>query len=52
MGSYDSSFGEATIREAWNSSLAAGVNLFDTAEMYGGGESERLIGKLRIWQHG
>ena len=46
MGSYDSSFGEATIREAWNSSLAAGVNLFDTAEMYGGGESESLIGKL------
>ena len=34
------------IREAWEASIAAGVVLFDTAEVYGGGESERIIGRL------
>ena len=33
---------ERTVREA----LDAGINLFDTAEMYGNGESERLLGKI------
>jgi aryl-alcohol dehydrogenase-like predicted oxidoreductase len=46
MGGYDASFTEATIEEAWQACIAAGVVLFDTAEVYGGGESERIIGRL------
>jgi aryl-alcohol dehydrogenase-like predicted oxidoreductase len=46
MGGYDSSYGEVTIREAWQACIEAGVVLFDTAEVYGGGESERIIGRL------
>ena len=46
MGGYDTSLTEATIREAWEASIDAGVVLFDTAEVYGDGESERIIGRL------
>lgn len=46
MGGYDATLTEATIREAWDASHEAGVTLFDTAEVYGGGESERIIGRL------
>ena len=46
MGGYDSSYSEETIRDAWDASIEAGVVLFDTAEIYGGGESERIIGRL------
>ncbi len=46
MGGYDQSYTEDTILEAWQASIAAGVVLFDTAEVYGGGESERIIGRL------
>lgn len=46
MGSYDSSLTEDTIREAWEASIDAGATFFDTAEVYGDGESERIIGRL------
>jgi aryl-alcohol dehydrogenase-like predicted oxidoreductase len=46
MGGYDQSLTETSIREAWEASIDAGVVLFDTAEIYGGGESERIIGRL------
>jgi aryl-alcohol dehydrogenase-like predicted oxidoreductase len=46
MGGYDTSYSEATIQDAWQACLEAGVVLFDTAEVYGGGESERIIGRL------
>jgi aryl-alcohol dehydrogenase-like predicted oxidoreductase len=46
MGGYDSALTESTIRDAWEASIEAGVVLFDTAEVYGGGESERIIGRL------
>ena len=46
MGGYDTSLSEATIREAWQTSIDAGATFFDTAEVYGGGESERIIGRL------
>lgn len=46
MGGYDTALSEATIAEAWEASLEAGLNFFDTAEVYGAGESERIIGKL------
>ncbi|HXR55117.1 MAG TPA: aldo/keto reductase [Acidimicrobiales bacterium] len=47
MGGYDSDLTVGSIEEAWNASIDAGVTLFDTAEIYGGGESERIIGDLR-----
>jgi aryl-alcohol dehydrogenase-like predicted oxidoreductase len=46
MGGYDTSYSEETILDAWQACLEAGVVLFDTAEVYGGGESERIIGRL------
>ncbi|HMQ27270.1 MAG TPA: aldo/keto reductase [Acidimicrobiales bacterium] len=46
MGGYDAALSEATIGEAFEASIDAGVTLFDTAEVYGGGESERIIGRL------
>jgi aryl-alcohol dehydrogenase-like predicted oxidoreductase len=47
MGGYDTHLTRSSIEEAWNASVDAGVTLFDTAEVYGGGESERIIGTLR-----
>jgi len=46
MGGYDAALTESTIADAWEASLDAGVTLFDTAEVYGDGESERIIGRL------
>ena len=46
MGGYDSALTEATIREAWDRTLQNGPTLIDTAEVYGSGESERIIGRL------
>jgi aryl-alcohol dehydrogenase-like predicted oxidoreductase len=47
MGGYDTDLTKASIEEAWDASIDAGVTFFDTAEVYGGGESERIIGELR-----
>ncbi len=46
MGGYDSALTESTIAEAWDASVVAGATFFDTAEVYGKGESERIIGRL------
>ena len=46
MGGYDADLTDDTIRDAWEASIDAGVTFFDTAEVYGGGESERIIGSL------
>lgn len=46
MGGYDAALTEDAITQAWNTSIDAGVELFDTAEVYGDGESERIIGRL------
>jgi aryl-alcohol dehydrogenase-like predicted oxidoreductase len=46
MGGYDASLTRQSIQEAWDASIDAGVTLFDTAEVYGRGESERIIGQL------
>ena len=43
---YGKSFGEDDVRAAFRSSLAVGVTMFDTAELYGRGESERILGRL------
>ncbi len=46
MGGYDTGLTRASIEEAWDATLAAGITFFDTAEVYGKGESERIIGSL------
>lgn len=46
MGGYDDSLTEETIAGAFDASLDGGLALFDTAEVYGSGESERIIGRL------
>ncbi len=46
MHAYDRSYNFDTIREAYQTSVAAGVTFLDTAEGYGNGESERIIGRL------
>ncbi|HWJ63268.1 MAG TPA: aldo/keto reductase, partial [Acidimicrobiales bacterium] len=45
-GTYDAATSGDTIREAWAASIDAGATFFDTAEVYGDGESERIIGGL------
>lgn len=46
MNGYDRGYNFETIREAYQASIAAGVTFLDTAEGYGAGESERIIGRL------
>lgn len=43
---YGSNYGEKEVEEAFNAAVAAGATFFDTAEVYGLGESEKLIGKF------
>jgi aryl-alcohol dehydrogenase-like predicted oxidoreductase len=43
---YGKDFGANDVAEAFQASVDAGVTFFDTAEVYGFGESERLIGKF------
>lgn len=42
---YGRGYGEADVEEVLNISLAAGIDFFDTAEVYGSGRSERLLGR-------
>jgi aryl-alcohol dehydrogenase-like predicted oxidoreductase len=46
MNGYDRAFTVDTITEAYEASIDAGVTLLDTAEVYGDGQSERIIGDL------
>jgi aryl-alcohol dehydrogenase-like predicted oxidoreductase len=46
MGGYDAALTRDSIRQAWEASIDAGATFFDTAEVYGNGESERIIGEL------
>jgi len=41
-------YGEVDIRAAFDASLEAGVNFFDTAEVYGSGRSERYLGSFLL----
>lgn len=44
--SYGSTHSEADVRACFEASMAAGVSFIDTAELYGTGLSERLLGKF------
>ncbi len=43
---YDRDYGREDVEEAFHASLEAGITLFDTAEVYGWGTSERILGEL------
>jgi aryl-alcohol dehydrogenase-like predicted oxidoreductase len=43
---YGQTHTDADLQAAFEASLAAGINLFDTAEIYGSGQSERLLGRF------
>ncbi len=43
---YGRGYSEADIRQAFDTSVAAGIKLFDTAEVYGQGRSEELLGEF------
>lgn len=45
---YGRDYDRNDIRSAIETSLSAGINFFDTAESYGGGESERIIGEYLV----
>jgi aryl-alcohol dehydrogenase-like predicted oxidoreductase len=43
---YGRGYGEADVHGAFSASLDAGIRFFDTAELYGWGKSERLLGRF------
>ncbi len=43
---YGKDYGEDQVRDAFQAAIAAGVRFFDTAEVYGFGQSEKLIGQF------
>jgi len=43
---YGRSYSAEDVRQAFNASIAAGVRMFDTAEVYGQGKSELLLGEF------
>ena len=43
---YGKAYGASDVRQAFEASLAAGVTFFDTAEVYGLGKSEELLGQF------
>ncbi len=43
---YGRSYGDADLQAAFQTSIRAGVTFFDTAEVYGMGRSERLLGEF------
>lgn len=46
MWNYGSSHNESDVKAAYQATLSGGINLIDTAEVYGMGRSERLLSKL------
>ena len=46
MGGYDAALDEGTIPEAFEASVDGGATFFDTAEVYGSGRSEQIIGQI------
>lgn len=45
---YGKDYHRSDIQAVIETSLATGINFFDTAESYGGGESERIIGEYLV----
>ena len=43
---YGQNYGQQEVKQAFTTAVEAGVTLFDTAEVYGNGQSERLLGEF------
>lgn len=43
---YGNDYGASQVQDAFEATLDAGISFFDTAEVYGLGESERLLGRF------
>jgi aryl-alcohol dehydrogenase-like predicted oxidoreductase len=43
---YGRGYSQGDVREAFDASIKAGIRLFDTAEIYGQGKSEQLLGEF------
>ncbi|MEO1590818.1 MAG: aldo/keto reductase, partial [Cyanobacteria bacterium J06632_22] len=43
---YGKDYGADEVKQAFDTAMTAGVNFFDTAEVYGLGESEKLLGQF------
>lgn len=43
---YGQEYGQMQVQSAFHAAVEAGITLFDTAEVYGMGESERLLGRF------
>jgi aryl-alcohol dehydrogenase-like predicted oxidoreductase len=43
---YGKGYGESDVKAAFDTTLAAGIDFFDTAEIYGNGRSERMLGEF------
>ena len=48
VGSISNPVSMREVRATLEAAIDAGVNLFDTADVYGQGDSERLLGRLRV----
>lgn len=46
MWGYGKGYNDADVRAAFDATVAAGINFFDTAEVYGLGRSEKLLGQF------
>ena len=46
MWGFGREYGPRQVEESFHASLAAGIDFFDTAEIYGSGRSEKFLGKL------
>jgi aryl-alcohol dehydrogenase-like predicted oxidoreductase len=44
---YGKNYGKTQVKQAFNAAVDAGINFFDTAEVYGNGQSERLLGEFK-----
>jgi aryl-alcohol dehydrogenase-like predicted oxidoreductase len=51
MWEYGKGYGEADLKQVYEATLAAGINFIDTAEMYGRGRSERVVGRFMAETH-
>ncbi len=46
MWNYGQGYGESDLREVFDTALAAGIDFFDTAEVYGRGQSESFLAQF------
>src|SRR5512147_2077584 len=50
-GGYGKGYGDADLKQVYEATLAAGINFIDTAEIYGRGRSETVLGQFMRETH-